>query len=148
MTGVSIFSPDDPAAADASPIARPETPTKRAGSSEPSLKSPRIANTANRRDRSEPQVVLRLPDLDASDDAQASVRLPLASFVYWGVIALGALLAGWLFFSEKKLPERARDGAPGGSISPPVSHPAGPPSPVSSAAPTEPAVSAPASSIR
>jgi hypothetical protein len=147
MTGVSIFSPDDPAQVSAIPIARPETPTKRAGSSEPSVKSPRIANTAHPRARSEPQVVLRLPDLDANDDAQASARLPLASYAYWVVIALGAALAAWLIFSGKKPPERVMDEAPAWSNSPCASQPVEPRS-AEPAAATAPAESAPASSIR
>ncbi|HEY2893659.1 MAG TPA: hypothetical protein VGJ16_05590 [Pirellulales bacterium] len=148
MTGVSLFSPDDPAAVSADPIARPETPPKRAGGAEPPVKSARVASTGEPRHRAEPQLVLSLPDLDAIDGAEAIVRLPLASHAYWVFIALGALLAGWLILSGKKQPDRPMDEAPAWSNSPAAAQPAGPPSSIPAPAPSEPAASAPGSSIR
>jgi len=147
MTDVSLFAPDDPASVSASPVARPEAPSKRTVGAEPPNKSPRSASTAGPRHRPEPQVVLRLPDLEAIDEAQSIGGLRLASHAYWVLIALGALLAGWLILSGKNETARPMDEAPAWSNSP-ASQPAGPPSSTPAAAPTEQSATAPASAIR
>jgi hypothetical protein len=89
-----------------------------------------------------------LPDLEAIDEAQPIGGLRLASHAYWVLIALGALLAGWLILSGKNETARPMDEAPAWSNPPAASQPAGPPNSTPAIAPSEPSATAPAAGIR
>ena len=59
-----------------------------------------------------PDVVLRLPDLDADEPETPSRPFRLGPALYWAAIVVGAALAVWLIFFEKKPAERATEEAP------------------------------------
>lgn len=122
MTAFTILTHgnDPPADASVGIPAPPAGPIRRSIPVEP---APGVSEDAGFEEASLPHVVLQLPDLKTSGHWSRSLKFPLATPLYWIVLALGAVLALWLITSGKKPPKQSMSDAPAWSQQNPVHAP-------------------------